>query len=406
MFDRDVAGTYVRWIWMRAVFHRGWWLAASVYLVVVAELSASQLLIYAAVMAATGLVAEVPTGVMADAISRKWSLVVAHLVMGSGMVMLGLVTEFPLILATQVLWGLGWTFSSGADVAWVTDELDEPDRISAVLIAGARWEQVGAAGGLVAFGALAWATELGTAVVVAGASMVVLGLFVATRFGERNFTPTREHRWRGSVLILRRGLALARRDREILVVLAATFLVNGGGAVGFLFPRRLLELGFPAEPAPIVWFTALGLATLAVGVVALRFVESRIEGMGVARRCYVAASMTGALGLIVIGQAPDDATAMAGVLLVSGIAQPVTRAVSVIWVNRRATSEVRATVHSLLAQAESAGEIVGGVALAVVALTAGISVTLTAAGAVVAVAGVLVVRSRAGRGPGVEVVDG
>ncbi len=35
--------------------------------------------------------------------------------------MTGVVTAFPLLLATQALWGLGWGFSSGADVAWITD---------------------------------------------------------------------------------------------------------------------------------------------------------------------------------------------------------------------------------------------------------------------------------------------
>ena len=117
--DRDIAALYLRWTWLRAVFHRGWWLSTSLYLVVVADLSASQLLFYGAVLALTMLLAEVPTGVMADAISRKRSLVLAHLVMGSGMLMMGFVTAFWLILVTQVLWGLGWTFSTGADVAWL-----------------------------------------------------------------------------------------------------------------------------------------------------------------------------------------------------------------------------------------------------------------------------------------------
>ena len=74
------------------------------------------------------LVAEVPTGVMADAISRKGSLMLAHVVMASGMLMMGFVTAFPWILVTQVLWGLGWAFSTGADVAWLADELDQRDR--------------------------------------------------------------------------------------------------------------------------------------------------------------------------------------------------------------------------------------------------------------------------------------
>jgi putative transcriptional regulator len=44
----------------------------------------------------------------------------------------------------------------------------------------------------------------------------------------------------------------------------------------------------------------------------------------------------------------------AGVLLARGISFNVTGAVSVIWVNRRTTSDVRTTLHSFLSQAELA----------------------------------------------------
>ena len=49
-------------------------------------------------------------------------------------------------------------------------------------------------------------------------------------------------------------------------------------------------------------------------------------------------------------------------LLAVGIGQTATRAVGAIWVNRRTTSDVRATVQSFLAQVQYGGEIVGGVA--------------------------------------------
>jgi hypothetical protein len=49
-----------------------------------------------------------------------------------------IVTAYPLILCTQVLWGLGWAFSGGADVAWLTDELGQPGQIARVPAARAR----------------------------------------------------------------------------------------------------------------------------------------------------------------------------------------------------------------------------------------------------------------------------
>lgn len=122
---------------MRAVLHRGWWLATSLYLVTMAGLSPFQLVFLGTAQNLVALCFEVPAGVMADVISRKWSVVLAHLLMGAAMVATGLVRSFPALVATQMLWGLSWTFSSGADVAWFTDELDQPDLTVRVLVASA-----------------------------------------------------------------------------------------------------------------------------------------------------------------------------------------------------------------------------------------------------------------------------
>jgi len=297
-----------------------------------------------------------------------------------------------------VLWGLGWAFSGGADVAWLTDELDRPDRIARVLTARARRDLVGGATGMVGFGVLGWAAGLATAIVVSGVAMALLGLFVAARFSEHNFSPTREQRWNASRLIFRRGLTLARRDHEILLVFVATAIINGAGIITWLFPKQLVKLGFPHEL--VLWYTALGILASAVGVVALQIVEARIDGIGVARRTYSLTCFIGVLGLIVLAYAPDALFGGVGVLLVGGIAFNVTRAVSVIWVNRRTTSDVRATVHSFLSQAETIGEILGGFALAVLAQAAGISATLITSALLIACAGALVARSHADR-PGV-----
>jgi hypothetical protein len=84
----------------------------------------------------------------------------------------------------------------------------------------------------------------------------------------------------------------------------------------------------------------------------------------------------GLLGLLVLTLAPDALIGSAGVLLVSGITFNITRVVSVIWLNRRVASDVRATMHSFLSQAESHGEVFRRVGLAVLAQTVGISAAL------------------------------
>lgn len=388
--EDDVVTTFLRWTFLRAILHRGYVLTSGLYFVAVAHLSVSQLVFLGTVMAVTLGLTDIPAGVLSDTISRKWPLVIGHGFLAAGMALTGLVTAFPLIMLTQVLWGLGWAFSGGADVAWLTDELNQPGRIARVLTTRARWELTGGATGMVAFGVLGWATSLATAVIVSGAAMALLGLFVAVRFVERNFTPASAQRWRVSRSIFQRGLAVTRRDHVIRLMFCATLIINGAGVIAWLFPKQLILLGFPR--GLVLWYTALGILSSAAGYLALHIVEARIGGRGVAPRIYALSCFIGVLGLVVLTAAPDAIAGGIGVLLVSGIAFTVTRAVSIIWVNERTTSDLRATIHSFLSQAETIGEILGGFMLAAIAQTAGMSSALIASAALFACAGVMVGR--------------
>lgn len=392
----DLVRAFLRWALLHAVLARGWWLVTAVYLVVVAQLSPFQLVFIGVFQGATVVVAEVPAGVLADAVSRRLALVVSHVVMGAGMAMTGFVTAFPVLVISNCLWGLGWALASGADVAWITDELDRPDLIDRVLAAQARWGLLGTVIGIVSFGALAWATTLSTAIVAAGVVMIVLGVLVVGRWPETGFRPVEAgRRWAESTAILRRGVALARADHVIFLVLVATMLLNGAAeGFGRLFERRLIVLGIPATPDPIVWFAAIALLAAALGAITLRIVESRIDGVGIAQRMYVAACVIGVVGMIVFAHAADAAWAVAGSFLVTGITFPTTRLAGTVLVNRRATSGVRATLHSMLSQAENFGEIIFGVGLALTARAASSSVALTASAALLACAAAVVYRSR------------
>jgi MFS family permease len=376
----DLVAVFLRWTWWRALLHRGWWLVTSVYLVVDAGLSPSQLVLIGAAQAAVGLVFEIPAGVLADTISRKWSLVLSHALMGTAMIATGLVTDFGALVATQMLWGLSWAFASGADVAWITDELDEPARISVVLVRAGRADLSGAAAGLVGVGALGTVLARSTAIVLAGAAMLLLGLYVVARFREQRFVPASTRRWAASWSILARGTALVRSSRALLLVFTATFLVNGAWVgAGRLWPKRVVDLGLPVDP--VAWFTVLGVLTLLVGAAALRVVEARIHDVPTALLGYIVACAAGMVGLFALAGAPEGVSASAAVLLVAGIAVPLTRTIGTIWVNRQTSGDVRATVHSFLAQAEYLGEIVAGLGIVLVALAAGLSPALvTSAG--------------------------
>jgi MFS family permease len=334
------------------------------------------------------LVFEIPAGVVADTFSRKWSLVGSHVLMGTAMVATGLVSGFGPLVATQMLWGLSWTFASGADVAWISDELDEPARVSAVLLRAERAQLTGMVAGLAAVGGLAWLTQRSTAIVLAGVSMLLLGAFVVVGFREQRFVPVAVKRWSASWSILAHGSVLVRGSRVLLVVFAATFLVNGvADAFGRLYPLRLVTIGLPVDP--VAWFAGLGVLMCLAGAAALRVVQPHVDGAHTVGRGYVIACGVAALGVVGLASAPEAMSGSMAVLLAAG-ALPLTRSFGTIWVNRQAVSAVRATVHSLLAQAEYAGKIICGLAIAAIAQHASVFPALMSCGALLAVTILLV----------------
>ncbi len=389
---------FLSWSALLSVLGRGYWLVASLYLVLDADLAPEQLVLIGVGQGIVALLFEVPTGVVADTVSRRMSLVIAHLVVGLSMIWTATSTAFPILMATQMLWGIGWTFASGADVAWITDELNDPARVPRVLAAQARWKMLGAVAGLLGLGALAWVVGRAPAMMAAGVALIGLGVFVALRFPERHFQPRRAQHLKQAWGILRTGLVLARRDRAMLILFAATFLLNGASdSFGRLYPIQLIALGFPDRPDPVVWFTALGIAAWSLAALTLCIVERRLHGVGVVRWAYVLACAVGAVGLGLLAIAPNAALAAAGVLFAEGVGWPVTRALGSIWVNERATREVRATVQSFLAQVEYFGEIVCGLAVAGLAQAISIAAAVLGACVLVAVAGWLALASMGDR---------
>jgi MFS family permease len=377
---------FIRWTWLRAVLHNGWWLVTSVYLVVDAGLSPAELVLIGSVQSAFALVFEVPAGVFADTISRKWSLVISQVLMGTAMLATGFFESFPALLATQVLWGISWTFASGSDVALITDELDRPDRINVVLTRAARAQLTGAATGLITLGLLAWATRRDVTIVVAGVAMMSLALYVAFRFTERNFVPTRTARWSTSWSTFVRGVTLVRRSRAILLIFAATFLVNGASdAAGRLTQKQLIDLGLPPS---ILWFTALGVVGLVVGALVLRLVNKRISGRHAATD-YALSALVGVLSMLLLAFARDPVLGAIAVVLLNGIVTPLTRVISTIWINTRTTADIRATTHSFLAQLEYLGEIVCGIAISTLAGLTGLPIALAGCAVLFAATAVL-----------------
>ena len=388
---RRVANVYTLWTFSRAIFHRGWWLVTSLYFVVEANLTPFELVFIGTAQALTAIAFEVPAGVLADVYSRKWSLVVGQLIMGASMFATGLFTTFPELVLTQMLWGLSWTFLSGADAAWLTDELRDAALTNQTLAGASAWEQVGGVVGILGLGAVAWLTEFALTIQLAGVAMTLMGLFVALRFPEGPRPRGAGPRSAGVVAILKEGLTLARADRSLLTILLAILLICGAeAAFTRLFQKGLVDLGMPELSEPIIWFTAIGVASLVLSALVLRLATNFVVDARWVRVTFVGGCTLAAFGLVAFGVTQTPVVAMVSVVLVNGVAWALLRTLAVIWANERASSRARATVLSLLSQVEHFGKILLGTGLGLVAQTASMSIAMAGAGGLMLCAGLLV----------------
>lgn len=68
---------------------------------------------------------EIPTGYVGDRIGRRSSLLLGSAVSAVSVLVFGLLSSFPAILVVYTVWGVGVTFRSGSESAWLYDTLAE-----------------------------------------------------------------------------------------------------------------------------------------------------------------------------------------------------------------------------------------------------------------------------------------
>ncbi len=91
-------------------------------------LNYSQIMLLQSISAVSVFVFEVPTGSIADKISRKFSLVISSVLCAFGLLLYILFSSFWVFAVAEILFGMGMTFSSGADSALLYESLIRLDR--------------------------------------------------------------------------------------------------------------------------------------------------------------------------------------------------------------------------------------------------------------------------------------
>lgn len=352
---------------------------------------------------------EVPTGVVADLVSRRLSVIVAYALMGAGFLVEGLWAWFPTILLAQVMWGIGATFESGALDAWLTGEVGKA-RVQAVILRTSQGGRLAAVAGIITAMALAelslaWPLRIG------GGIMLGLSLLLAWKMPERHFGRSAAPGTNGWHEMRRTAVAGVRAVRANRVLTLAFIIMAIFGftseARDRLWEAHVLEAAaFPTVAgltlsAP-TWFGLIAIVSLLIGLTLTEYVRRRVpvETQTQAVRAQMVLFGLENLFMILFALVTGFGWMIGAWLLrgmFGGTAFPIWRG----WLNKEiagippagiapmegaspageaSASDAHATVLSLLGQTNAIGQIVGGPPLGWVGTRFGLRWALLAVG--------------------------
>jgi MFS transporter, DHA3 family, tetracycline resistance protein len=371
----------------------------TVYWVTAGQLDALQLLLLGTGLEVSYFLFQLPTGVLADIVSRRLCVLAGLFIIGLALVIEAASPSFANLLAAQFVLGLGYALNNGAQEAWIADELaaspGEPDRPMAAVYM--RATQLGLLGtvagsllsGLVALGGLNRPLLLG------GALICLLAIGTAAVMPERNFRPpAREPSPAALVRQSRTLLAgqLRGTHRAIVAVpgLALLFMMTAfTGMWSESFDRLwgallIRDIGLPqiAGLHPAMWFSLLSAAVAVLALGSTELARRRAERLGADAVAGALLGVTLAIGAGVVTMATSHSFVVAvAAYLVISVLRPVTDPLIDGWMVTRIEPSVRATALSARDMFDSGGQIIGGPLVGVVGSFASIRIALLAGAA-------------------------
>jgi len=356
--------------------------ASSLFVITEARLEPLQLVLVGTVLEFSTFIFEIPTGVVADLVSRRLSIIIGFFLLGAGFIIYGSWTYFATILLAQVIWGLGYTFTSGASEAWISDEIGE-ERSAVTFLAAARLDQLTSLVAIPLTVVLADWGGLSLPMLLGGSGFILLAVFLWLVMPEDGFTPTAvEERtsWQRMRQTLQQGLGMIRTRPALLGILGiGLFYGLYSEAYDRLSTALLLErFIFPTWlDLPLIgWFGAISAVGMLFSLAAIAFVEKQRW----TQPRQVTLAMGGGTTLLVaalLGFALSHNLAFSiSLIWTIGLLRRVNAPLYTAWVNHRLDSQVRATVISMSSQVDALGQIAGGPLLGLAAQLAGLQAGL------------------------------
>jgi len=345
----------------------------SIFVVLTLGFTPFQLVLLGTILEGTYLLCEVPTGVVADTVSRRLSVVIGLVGSGLSFLVLGLSHSFLVVALTQVMWGFFASFQRGADVAWLTDELGE-EAARPHYLRGSQIGNAAALAGIVVGIALA-TINYRLPIILASLGVIVFGLAMLFVMPEEGFEKKEraegERIHTGMVNTFKNGVRQVRAQHVLVLILGVAAL-HGASTEGFdrLADFHLLkDIGLPAigNLDRIVWFGVIDGVALILGIVALAMFKRRshLNGHAHVARILRVIDLVLIAAVVVFGLAGVFWLALLAMWIVAAI-RNVREPIFDAWVNQGLDPSTRATINSMGAQSDAIGQAAGGPALGLI----------------------------------------
>jgi DHA3 family tetracycline resistance protein-like MFS transporter len=365
------------------------WTVAPVFFVRELDFSPLELVLAGTALEVAYFAFEIPTGIVADTYGRRLSIIAGVAGLGLGFVATGFANGVWLVLVAAAFMGFMWTFKSGADEAWITDEVGV-DAAGRSFQAGAQGARIGALAGIGAAVALAL-VDLRLPIVAGGVVMLILACALVLVMRETNFVSARVDGASAPVSMARtarQGGTLIRRNPLLLFIVGIAFFL-GASDEGFdrLWEAHfLVDVGVPDFGGldQVVWFGVLAAGAMLLAILVAQPLSRRFSELspaGMAKTLLISDALRiGAL--LAFAFATSFAVALAA-FWAARVVRSVAAPIHSTWLNANVEdSRVRATVLSMTNVFGSAGEWGGGPALGVVGNVFGMRIALAASAAV------------------------
>ncbi|MFL5790270.1 MAG: MFS transporter [Actinomycetota bacterium] len=345
----------------------------AIFVVLTLGFTPFQLVLLGTILEGTYLLCEVPTGVVADTVSRRLSVAIGLVGSGVAFLVLGVAHSFLVAALSQVMWGVFASFQSGADVAWLTDELGE-EASRPHYIRGTQISNVAALAGI--FVGVALATiDYRLPIIVAAVAIVLFGIAMLFVMPEDGFEPKPraegERIHTGMVTTFKDGVRQIRAHHVLLLILG-TAALHGASTEGFdrLSDFHLLkDIGLPTigRLDPIVWYALIDGVALLLGITGLVIIKRRthLNGHAHVARILRVIDLVLIAGVVLFGLAGAFWLALAMMWLVFGV-RSVREPIFDAWVNQGLDPSTRATINSMGSQSDAVGQAAGGPVLGLI----------------------------------------